>query len=213
MIIIFHSFDRSCRCANKISTTICNPTIFTWREDESNAETKYQRNKVGNQLILLLEELVGGADFLEKRLQSYQQQSEEIHSDLTPRVVEYLHRVLEKNGKGFQLHTTTTNVIQRVRSHLDDHSENTDWTLQLGSSYNVVRRGVILMVQEKNGSESRTTPWLNVIELKWYIVKQDDLLSDDGKAKVSKSLLLALPNGWSNENALKLLNAMKIGIT
>jgi tRNA(Ile)-lysidine synthase TilS/MesJ len=28
---------------------------FIWREDESNAETKYQRNKVRNQLILLFE--------------------------------------------------------------------------------------------------------------------------------------------------------------
>jgi hypothetical protein len=221
---------------------------FTWREDESNTESKYQRNKVRNQLIPLLEELVGGADILEKRLQSYQQQSEEIRSDLTPRVVEYLDRVLEKNGKGFRLPTTTTTTttdvdnpevvsslvqsqalyefissqmrpsspslsytqLQRVRSQLDDHPDNTDWTLQLGSNYDLVRRGAILTVQEKNGSESTTTPSLiNGIELKWSIVNQDVLLSDDvddNKANVSKSLLLALPNGWSNENTLKLAN-------
>jgi hypothetical protein len=190
-----------------------------------------------------LEELVGGADILEKRLQSYQQQSEEIHNDLTPRVVQYLDQVLEKNGTVFRLHTSTTITtitvgnqeivasssvqsqalyewissqmrpsislsyaqLQRVRSQLDDHPDTIEWTLELGSNYNIVRRGMILMAQEKNGSKSTTTSSssssLTGIVLKWSIVNHDD-----DKTKVNKSLRLALPNGWSNENALKLLN-------
>ena len=206
---------------------------YTWREDESNAETKYQRNKVRNQLIPLLEELVGGADILQKRLQSYQQQSEEIHNDLTPRVVEYLDQVLEQKGKVFRLHATIENQeavssliqsqalyewissqirpsvslsysqLQRVCSQLEEHPDSIEWTLELGSNYKIVRRGMILMVQKKNGSESTTTTSLTGIELKWSIVNQD-ALNDDNKAKVNKYLLLALPNGWSNENALKI---------
>lgn len=35
-----------------------------WREDESNAENKYKRNKVRNQLIPLLSEIAGGEDAL-----------------------------------------------------------------------------------------------------------------------------------------------------
>lgn len=206
---------------------------YIWREDESNAETKYQRNKVRNQLIPLLEELVGGADILEKRLQSYQQQSEEIHHDLTSRASAYLDQVLEKKGKVFRLNTTVENQevvsslvqsqalyqwissqirpsvgllhtqLQRVRSQLEDHPDSIEWTLELGSNYNVVRRGMILMVQEKNGSESTATSLLTDIELRWSIVNQD-ALNDDDKVKKNASLLLALPNGWSNENALKL---------
>lgn len=41
-------------------------------------------------------------------------QSEEIHNDLTPPVVEYLDQeVLEKNGEGFRLHTTVLLTIKR----------------------------------------------------------------------------------------------------
>ena len=37
---------------------------FDWREDESNSENKYKRNKVRNQLMPLLSEIAGGEDAL-----------------------------------------------------------------------------------------------------------------------------------------------------
>lgn len=40
---------------------------FKWREDESNSDNKYKRNKVRNQLMPLLSEIAGGEDALQVR--------------------------------------------------------------------------------------------------------------------------------------------------
>jgi tRNA(Ile)-lysidine synthase len=39
-----------------------------WREDKSNASDKYLRNRVRNELIPLLSDIMGGADVLQVRL-------------------------------------------------------------------------------------------------------------------------------------------------
>ena len=49
-------------------------------EDASNAEAKYQRNRVRLQLLPLLGELAGGEASLHARLQAAQQQSAELRA-------------------------------------------------------------------------------------------------------------------------------------
>merc|ERR1719401_150668 len=61
-----------------------------WREDESNRSTKYKRNKIRNQLMPLLSEIVGGESALQKRFSNLEQQSRDISRDLSQRSEEYL---------------------------------------------------------------------------------------------------------------------------
>jgi hypothetical protein len=57
------------------------------------------QNRVRNELIPLLEDLVGGPDILEKRVQHLTQQAQDVREDLEPRVEEYLKsRILESTS-------------------------------------------------------------------------------------------------------------------
>jgi hypothetical protein len=58
---------------------------YQWRDDDSNTSKKYLRNRVRNELVPLLKDLVGGSDAtLQRRLEHISQQSREMH--------EYFHR-------------------------------------------------------------------------------------------------------------------------
>ena len=49
-----------------------------WREDSSNTQRKYKRNKVRLDLVPILQDLTGGKQALYKRLRDLSEQSEEI---------------------------------------------------------------------------------------------------------------------------------------
>ena len=49
-----------------------------WREDSSNSQRKYKRNKVRLDLVPILQNLTGGRQALYKRLRDLSEQSEEI---------------------------------------------------------------------------------------------------------------------------------------
>ncbi|KAG7345760.1 tRNAIle-lysidine synthetase [Nitzschia inconspicua] len=62
-----------------------------WREDVSNASNKYLRNRVRSELIPLLLEMTDGA-FLDKRLSNLLRQSQELSTDMSIRIEEYVQR-------------------------------------------------------------------------------------------------------------------------
>jgi tRNA(Ile)-lysidine synthase TilS/MesJ len=73
---------------------------YEWREDISNQSDKYLRNRIRNELIPLLQDLISVDDTnnnidgivgLEKRLYNIQQQSTEIRIDIQTRVDQYIH--------------------------------------------------------------------------------------------------------------------------
>jgi tRNA(Ile)-lysidine synthase TilS/MesJ len=63
----------------------------TWREDGSNASGKYLRNRVRNELIPLLNDMVGGKDVLESRLDNMEEQSRKLKVDVSDRANHYLN--------------------------------------------------------------------------------------------------------------------------
>eukprot|EP00559_Dactyliosolen_fragilissimus_P000800 CAMPEP_0184869118 /NCGR_PEP_ID=MMETSP0580-20130426/32948_1 /TAXON_ID=1118495 /ORGANISM="Dactyliosolen fragilissimus" /LENGTH=370 /DNA_ID=CAMNT_0027370399 /DNA_START=697 /DNA_END=1806 /DNA_ORIENTATION=+ len=63
---------------------------MTWREDSTNASNKYTRNRIRNELMPLLKDIVGGQDVLEQRLENIERQSTKIRNDLTVRANSYL---------------------------------------------------------------------------------------------------------------------------
>jgi tRNA(Ile)-lysidine synthase len=70
---------------------------FEWREDSSNQETKYKRNKVRIELVPILESLSGGNSALYSRLESISEQSYEVKELLQRQVnfVEPLQKLLQ----------------------------------------------------------------------------------------------------------------------
>lgn len=79
---------------------------YTWREDASNQSNKYRRNRVRNELIPLLEDIVGGSSTLELRLRNLEIQSREIRNDLQYRAQQYLQKHTINNGRCFLLSKT-----------------------------------------------------------------------------------------------------------
>jgi tRNA(Ile)-lysidine synthetase-like protein len=62
---------------------------LTWREDASNADNKYLRNRIRNELIPLLQDMTDCA-FLDRRLPTMMQQSQLLWEDVEPRVQDFL---------------------------------------------------------------------------------------------------------------------------
>lgn len=80
----------------------------TWREDTSNASPKYLRNRVRNELLPLLEEL---SPNIQKRLSVLEHQSSELHSEIQPRVQEYLQDFVVESNDSFAWNGDTTSPL------------------------------------------------------------------------------------------------------
>ena len=227
-------------------SSISEPTL--WREDESNSSPKYLRNRVRNELIPLLEDLLSSRQYdenkhmdntsnecnagdnnkdqgrvlLERRLDNFMEQSYQIQNDLQSRVAAYIRRTVLDNGKYFQVtsndedlsfieginssssslvrsqalyqwissrmeqdhdddgdsgngidavsdddftssteRTLNSNLsyeqLRRVVNQLDDYPNNRQWTLQIGSHWNVIRIGDVLSVVVASNHKSPST--------------------------------------------------------
>lgn len=60
---------------------------YEWREDESNQERDYTRNKVRLDLIPIMNELAGGSEVLQRRLLALSEQSKQVSSLLEQQVI------------------------------------------------------------------------------------------------------------------------------
>jgi len=86
-----------------------------WREDASNASDKYMRNRVRNQLVPLLKDMVGGEGVLERRLENLQKQSKKLKEDLSHRTHKYFDSYNE---------TAITNGYFMISFPLPKHENN-----------------------------------------------------------------------------------------
>ena len=138
-----------------------------WREDASNASSKYKRNRVRNELVPLLADIVGSEELLEKRLESLSQQSKQLRKDLMQRAEMYLRErqtnryfplPLDQNKLTLvareALHSWSKqrgavlsyDQLQRVCAQLESYPDAIQWTLQVGEGWNIVRNGASLDV-------------------------------------------------------------------
>ena len=72
----------------------------SWREDESNSSPKYLRNRVRNELLPLLQDITQGA-FVGSRIPTWVQQSQDLATDVLPRVQRHLELVVVDAGNDY----------------------------------------------------------------------------------------------------------------
>jgi tRNA(Ile)-lysidine synthase len=137
-----------------------------WREDSSNDSSKYKRNRIRNELVPLLEDIVGSEELLAKRLENLSSQAKELRDDLLPRAKAYL---LENNNtdsfilpevmglvekQALHMWCSTRmhdyalpfNQLQRICRQLENYSDSRRWTLQVGSGWSVIRNRDVLSI-------------------------------------------------------------------
>lgn len=150
-----------------------NENNWGWREDSSNRSSKYLRNRVRNELIPLLHDLVGTST-LERRLQNLCSQATEIRQDLDERVDESLRRqnedtfILSKHESELYLtmesfHTWASrkgclihyDKMKRLRRQLERRDQR-QWTLNVGNGWNVLRTGEALSLRRICDEASNT---------------------------------------------------------
>jgi tRNA(Ile)-lysidine synthetase-like protein len=141
---------------------------LTWREDSSNNSDKYKRNRVRNELLPLMADIVGGERHLAKRLDHLMEQSAELRADLEVRASMHLEdavlegsfllpesptlNLVEKEAlhrwATQQMVTLPYDQLQRICRQLQDYPTSQQWTLHVGSGWNVVRNGKALDLQQ-----------------------------------------------------------------
>jgi len=165
-----------------------------WREDSSNTLSKYKRNRVRNELIPLMADIVGDKNLLEKRLENLSRQSKDLSHELDKQAQNYLHEsesndffILPKGtfsfvhkealyrwcrSKGISL---SYDNFERISSQLEDYPTSIQWTLQVGDGHDIMRRGSAIYVERADG---KTFGEPHPRELMaWSIVKEPNQFS------------------------------------
>jgi tRNA(Ile)-lysidine synthetase-like protein len=151
---------------------------YSWREDYTNQSSKYLRNRVRNELIPLLQDLMGGNyEILERRIDNLQQQSSEIRQYLNARVQEHIKEHVS-NGvyllsermvaddvdlimkeslyswtlKQTQGYHVSYEQMQRVYQQLISYPNRNKWQLNLGQHWNINRYGDALRLARVDDS-------------------------------------------------------------
>lgn len=146
---------------------------LAWREDSSNASNKYKRNRVRNELIPLIKEMVGGGTALEKRFANLEEQSQKIHQDIASRTDEYLQK-MDPSISDFPLPQAALNLIEEEALHrwiisisngelnlgyekfsilckqISTYPDRRQWNVEFGSGWSVERNGDVLQVYHDN---------------------------------------------------------------
>jgi tRNA(Ile)-lysidine synthetase-like protein len=194
---------------------------WTWREDASNQSEKYLRNRVRNELVPLLQELVGDADTLSKRLGNLSEQALELRTDLRDRAQKYcdenvtngcftlplssahmdlpakeaLHLWLTQQSHG---HSFSYEQLQRVTRQICEYPERRIWRLAIGEKWNVCRRGNVLLLQrDKSPDTEMAEPSFS---LSWRYLS-DDEAANSGELEISLPLVSPVPPYFSKSTA------------
>ena len=198
-----------------------NAHSIQWREDASNASNKYLRNRIRNQLVPLLQDLMPS---FQDRLDDYQFQAKLIQEDLQPRVDAYLEKVLiitESGNRLFQidreafpsdlvlitsLHQWISkeaterkpvfisfSSLRRLVAQLQEFPNRTQWTIEIGNGMKIVRKGTILMFDHGNVAEA------SVESLSVEVVKE---VIDVDAPSSSRYLYFALPPAEAERNII-----------
>jgi tRNA(Ile)-lysidine synthetase-like protein len=188
---------------------------ISWREDATNASSKYKRNRVRNELIPLLAEIVGSQQLLEKRLDRLSLQSKEFGEDLRQRANQYLQEsgsnqyfILPSSSPLSLVHRDALHLwsrqqgviisndqLQRICHQIDAFPRSLQWTLQIGDGWGIARNGASLrLLQDGNIPVSSGTPTtMQVIE--WSIANGNDAGEDE------RTLVIRLDNVLDAEAA------------
>jgi len=208
-----------------------------WREDESNTSNKYLRNRIRNELIPLMSDIVGSDKILHKRLKNLQNQSQMLKKDLNLRSNLYLeahstvsefflptdqsHLQLAEQEALYQwvengmngTNTLSFDKLQLVCNQLSAYPEKKKWTMNVGKGWNIVRIGDILELNfQKCDSDEGALKTSYEIGKKssWFFV------SDKNKESITKDhnerILLDLSSiqGLSPEEKQKNLEILSV---
>jgi len=150
-----------------------------WREDSSNASDKYLRNRVRNQVLPLLSDLVGGDEILHKRLKSLDEQSRKVKEDLSTRAADYVAESASNSRSGSKLFPIPSEGVfgivheQALHSWAESESEG-----QLILSYEQLKR-----VCDQISSYPSRKQWSLDVGNKWIMRRNGDILLLEGEEK------------------------------
>ena len=182
---------------------------LTWREDSSNTSNKYLRNKVRNELIPLLSELVGGDEILGKRAENLSRQSKEVRDDVQTRAMQYLRATNSTNYfvlplTGFELlHKEALHIwvkdkcggfqfnydqLERVSDQVAEFPDSREWTINFGRGWDIEREGSILRLMSET-DEPRES---DEVEIEWRAVSEEEDLDPPIYAGIELSVAIGL---------------------
>lgn len=180
----------------------------SWREDVSNKSNKYLRNRVRNELLPLMRDMMG-TESLQRRLETLQAQSTEMRFHLDSRVNSYLDEyssngkfLLPSNRSEVDLvvkealhafvvresggHQFTSFHMDRVWTKIHDHSSRRQWKLNIGDCWDVSCIGEQLQLLQ-HGERMEPVP-IEKLELPW-----EDACAPDSTDPTTR-LIVYLPN-------------------
>ena len=144
-----------------------------WREDESNVSGKYLRNRVRNELIPLINDLVGGSDVLETRLENIEEQSRKLKNDVSKRADDYLKSFPKDKNDGYFVlpaHRSGLTVVEEealfkwvksesngsitlsyeklkaICQQVSKYPDRQQWKINIGDHWTIARNGEILIL-------------------------------------------------------------------
>jgi len=156
-----------------------------WREDASNKSPKYLRNRIRNELVPLLTDLMSSEDVLQQRLKHMVDQSEQVRQDLLARLDPLLKSIVDDSGRlqwESHLQSQSTLLQQQVlhewilrqvqqadfsvsygtlqRIWLQLQQPNLEWVLQIGQGWNLQRQGSVLRITgSERDPQTASVPW------------------------------------------------------
>ena len=188
-----------------------------WREDQSNTSPKYLRNRVRNELIPLLRDMVGGESVLESRLENVEMQSRKIKKDVMERTEAHLSTRLTKRGdelyfslpnsRGelslveeeslFQWVETASDSqislsydkLVSISNQISKYPDKLEWKMSIGSGWNIERKGSVLQLNGDSLSDSTNN------RLDWYLLRIEDIKKFDEKTDGIHCLRFYKENG------------------
>ncbi|KAI2500139.1 hypothetical protein MHU86_14345 [Fragilaria crotonensis] len=188
---------------------------LTWREDATNASSKYKRNRVRNELIPLLAEIVGSQELLEKRLDRLSHQSRELGDDLRQRASQYLQEngsnpyfLLPPSSPLSLVHRDAMHLwsrqqgliisndqLQRICNQLDMFPRSLQWTLQIGEGWSIARTGASLRLLRDGDIPMLSGAATIRQRIEWSVANDHDASEDE------RTLDIRLDNELSAEAA------------
>ena len=194
-----------------------------WREDESNASAKYLRNRVRNELVPLLNDLVGGKEVLESRLDRIQEQSRKLKYDVSKRANIYLESSAEGGDEGhFVLppHDGELDVVEEealfkwvreesngivslsyeklraICQQISTYPDRRQWKMSIGDCWDVERNGDILFLTDSRSSTVDDDSLTEIQKLGWDLgfISAKDASSDTDRNSFFLELSIPVPS-------------------
>lgn len=192
-------------------TNYAKSNSLSWREDSSNAQTKYLRNKIRHQVLPLLKEINGGIKqtFIENMSRVYEaeqiyiQKIEELKSELFLKTKDGWRIPIEKLKSHPQANTLLYEFLKafgfnfsQCKQVLQENEFSQAGALFLSSNYQLLRDRKDLLLRENISNELQeysiesSSALIEIpIKLKIESSENTDIISDKAIAKLDANLL------------------------